>query len=212
MRSDGTTLRQPPRKPPSSTRHPADGALRSPDCTGRRDVVMPRLSEQVMTDDLILSGGQRKLLSGFKMPELTARDWQLEFALAELEYPHPDVSRTRSWPGSVRVRAALALEEIEELCRPAVPEVVGLWLLPIAAAVRRGPEDTEFSQRLEALIMATGEFPYVAWTVRKQHEAMRAFTTFPSVKEIIDLIEPPVRPLLIRRRCLRTIVAGRDTA
>jgi len=165
-----------------------------------------------MTDDLILSRGERRLLSSFKMPELTVGDWKLEFALTELEYPHPDVSRTRSWSASVKERAALALGGIEELCKPAVPEVVGLWMLPIAAAVRRGPEDTEFSQRLEALIMATGEFPYVAWTVRKQHEAMRAFTTFPSVKEIIDLIEPPVRPLLIRRRCLRTIVAGRDTA
>ena len=106
--------------------------------------------------------------------------------------------------------ARRGLADISQMLEPSSGDLLKAWLWPIADGVEYVPNEDEFFRRVEVLWLAAQDIPYVAWTVQKQREGLRAWRRMPSVAQIVELVKPSVEPLLRRAAVYREIVATED--
>ena len=157
-----------------------------------------------MTGDAVARVGQQ-LLADFRMP--VSRDLDFDRFIDQLLDPHPDLRKPRRFTEAARASAWAELAVLGPMVAPASSDAIKAWLWPVADAVERWPTEDEFFRRCGALFLASREIPHVAWTQKKQAEGMRQWDRFPSVQKVVDLITPPVRPLILRVRVLRRIIS-----
>lgn len=131
-------------------------------------------------------------------------------AVTTILNPHPDIPMPKTWPADVRQGARQALALLTPLCEPATEEAVAAFLWPVADAVEFTPPEDEFFRRVRALWMAAEEVPHVAFTREAQLSGMRTWPRMPSVSAVLDLVLPPIFPLVTRRRALRMIAVSED--
>lgn len=133
----------------------------------------------------------------------------LYLAVNTILKPHPDIPTPRVLPAALVEMARATLDELEPMMAPAPEATVTLWLWPIADGVEFTPAEDEFFRRARALHLVAVDVPHVAWTLEAQKAGLLAWRRLPSVSAVIDLVLPPVRPLLNRVRALRVIAGAR---
>jgi hypothetical protein len=155
--------------------------------------------------------GQPVLPVRFVLPDLPdGSSPELRLAIATMLTPHPDVPLRRA-DERVRGEATDALAAINPLLGPASVDVITAFLWPVADAVEFVPEEDVFFRRVNVLHMATQDIPHVAWTQQACMALCRSAGRYlPSVQQIIEAVEPAVRPLLQRERALKQIIGQRD--
>jgi hypothetical protein len=163
------------------------------------DVALPtRKTGTTLPRDFVLS----------ELPE--GSSYLLGATVHRLLHPHPDIVFERPRQ-RIRDEAAAALEVILPLLIPASAEALTAFLWPVADAVEFVPEEDVFFRRVNVLHMATQDMPHVAWTQQACMALCRSAGRYlPSVQQIIEAVEPGIRPLLQRERALKQIIGQRD--
>ena len=161
-----------------------------------------------MTYDLSKLSAKGILPCVFIMPDYPpGTSLALVNAVQAVLNPHPDVGTPLKWLDRIVDEAAHALEAIRPLCVPAPGHVIDMWLSRIAQGVEFTPSDEDYSNRLAALCFAAADLPAVAWTEQAQRDGLMSWRKMPSVAAIMELILPPIAPLLSRRRALQMIAS-----
>lgn len=161
-----------------------------------------------MANELTRGPGRGGLPLAFIMPDFPAgTSLALVNAVQSVLNPHPDIGTPLNWLDRIVDEAAHALEAIQPLCEPAPPAVLEAWLGMIARGVEYMPSEEDFAFRLSALCFAAAELPGVAWTQQAQRDGLMSWRKMPSVAAIMELVLPPIAPLLSRRRALQMIAS-----
>jgi len=148
------------------------------------------------------------LPNGFVLPKIV--NMSLSIHVQSVLNPHPDITYPSVFTEGVRDAAVEEIKRMEPICYPATPEMLVAWLWPIAHGVAhpyKGDLEDEVTLKATVLGRASRDIPYVAWTQDAQVSGLRKWHYMPSVAQIIEVVLPPVKPLIDRMRALR-LIAG----
>jgi hypothetical protein len=133
---------------------------------------------------------------------------QLQTALIAHLYPHPDIPQAVYPRYDVIEEAIALLHQMGQYSAPAWDDTILAWMWPIADAVEYTPTEDDFMRRVKALSLAARDIPHVAWTLEKQRQGIRTWRRLPSVAQIMELVLPPVHPMMRMVAALRQIANG----
>lgn len=146
--------------------------------------------------------GKASFVLPFRLPDVWELDGDLAKAVSVILDPFEDVDVFGEMQRQPRVRPGLTLDDQQRarsalesyrqaLAQPDVtPETLLVWLAPIAPGVRNPPTDEHLRHFVRSLAFALGETPISVLCEETQREGMRRWQFFPSVAEVMALIEP----------------------
>ncbi len=110
------------------------------------------------------------------------------------------------YPAPLRACAVAALEAMGGQAEPVTVEHLVTWVGPVLAAVKNQRSPESFAAWFESLCIRMKNVPRGAFNEKSQRNAMDLIDFAPSIKEIVEAIEPWMTPINARLRALRLII------
>ena len=141
--------------------------------------------------------------------DLMDRSRSLGRDLEDVENPHPDVGRPRSFHSLAHREAGRLLQRMAPYCAPAGEAAVRAWVTPVLMATAAARDlAPEYAQaRIAGCVMACSELAAGAFTKEAQKDLLRTATFNPVPSEFYAALMPRSVELRTRQEALRYILS-----
>jgi hypothetical protein len=129
------------------------------------------------------------------------------------QYLAPEVHagpRVRVLASDLRERMTREAEDIRARSEPASRSLIETWLLPLSMSVVNPPKEKDCIARAWGIAAVAGKIPAWAWNQNALSAAIRKFKFWPSIAELVALVEDLARPTLDAARAMEVLGAAKD--